>query len=181
MTDRPWMAGCRRGGSVLITVAVLENCLDRVVVADRGEWGQRRRVISRSTSAWRPNWRRSRPARTAWRAATTHSPCYAAEKDRFSDGAYQVASPLAQIDRLLISRRSPPGLPGVRGPFISWPVTPKNSQRTFSPVFPSFWGKFPLCSRRKAGGKGSASPRKRDFAWAFVVGATGIEPVTPPA
>jgi hypothetical protein len=41
MTDRPWMAGRARGGSVTITAAVLENCLDRValLIAESGDKG----------------------------------------------------------------------------------------------------------------------------------------------
>ena len=41
MTDRPWMAGRTRGGSVTITAAVLENCLDRValLIAESGDKG----------------------------------------------------------------------------------------------------------------------------------------------
>jgi hypothetical protein len=41
MTDRAWMAGRTRGGSVAITVAVLEKCLDRValLIAESGDKG----------------------------------------------------------------------------------------------------------------------------------------------
>ena len=41
MTDRVWMAGRRRGRSVAITVAVLEKCLDRMVllIAESGDKG----------------------------------------------------------------------------------------------------------------------------------------------
>ncbi len=41
MTDRAWMAGRTRGGSVAVTVAVLEKCLDRValLIAESGDKG----------------------------------------------------------------------------------------------------------------------------------------------
>ena len=43
MTDRAWMACRWCDGSVAITAAVLEKCLDRVALLI-AEWGQRRRV-----------------------------------------------------------------------------------------------------------------------------------------
>ena len=41
MTDRAWMADRTRGGSLAITVAVLEKCLDRValLITESGDKG----------------------------------------------------------------------------------------------------------------------------------------------